>query len=121
VVCATLLFAVLLPAVALARRLANSHQHAAVVAAAVAAHDINRPQGRCARVFISTANTSWASLDFPAATSGKPKDCLALSANGVSIFHFRRGKWHFVTSGSSFLVCPPKGVPKSVAKDLRVC
>jgi hypothetical protein len=120
-VCVVVAVGVLLPAVAFARRLANKHQRAGVIAATVAAGDINAPQGRCARVFISTPNTDWASLDFPAATTGKPKNCQALSANGVSVLHFRHGKWRFVTSGSAFLRCPPKGVPKSVARDLRIC
>jgi hypothetical protein len=118
VACGAMLLAVLLPAVALARRLGTKHQHAGVVAAAVAAHDINPPQGRCARVFISTPDTNWASLDFPPKES---KSCLAQAANGVTIFHFGGGKWHLVTGGSSFPRCPPKGVPKTVAHDLKIC
>jgi hypothetical protein len=120
-VLAVMCVVLLLPAVALARHLANKHQRTAVVNAAVAAHDINRSQGRCARVFISTANNSWASLDFPAASTGKPQNCLAESANGISLFHLRGGRWRFVTVGSSFHPCPPQGVPARVAHDLQVC
>jgi hypothetical protein len=110
-----------LPCVALARRLATKRQHDRVVAAAVAAHDISKAQGRCARVFISTANTDWASLDFPAAATGKPRSCLMLAANGIALFHYRHGQWRFVTVGSDFPTCPPKGVPRRVAHDLRIC
>jgi hypothetical protein len=116
--CVLIAIAALSPAVALARRLATSRQHAAVVNAAVVAHDLNQRQGRCTQVYISTANTSWAALDFPAK---EPKSCLALAANGIAVFHYRSGRWRFLTAGSDFSTCPPRGVPRNVTHDLRLC
>jgi hypothetical protein len=97
--------------------MASAREHAAVVAAAVAAHDINRIQGFCARVFVSTVDARWTSLDFPEPPS---KPCEMYTADGIALFHWRHGRWHFVTAGSSFR-CPIRGVPMRVAHDFKVC
>jgi hypothetical protein len=107
----------LLPGIAFARRRATSRERSAVVAAAVAAHDISHAQGFCAQVFISTVNPSWASLSFPSHPSTA---CLPYAANGISLFHRHHARWHFVTAGSSFR-CPIPGVPLHVGRDLKAC
>ena len=45
--------------------------------------------------------------------------CADYAADGVAIFKHRRGKWRFVTAGSSF-DCPVPDVPRRIAKDLRI-
>lgn len=105
----------LMPSLASARRRATAHQRAAVIAAAVAAHDINAAQAPCVRVYISTVTHDWASMDFLYPT---PKACHE-PANGISLFHRAHGHWRFITAGSSFS-CPISGVPRGVARDLRV-
>lgn len=112
-----LIAVVVVPATALARRKANSQQRKGIIAAGVAAKDISKAQGPCARIYVSTVNSNWASLDFPPQPSHA---CRQLVANGVGLFQKRSGKWHFVTAGSEF-TCPIKGVPKKVAHDLKVC
>lgn len=104
-----------LPVVASARRKASRRERAAVVAAAVAAHDISRKQAPCTGVFVSTVNPRWASLYFPPPTPA----CEREVADGVSLFHRVHQHWRFVTAGSSFS-CPIPGVPRRVARDLRI-
>ncbi len=111
---AALIVAALLASVASAKRLAGPHARAAVIASAVAAHDIARAQGPCVRVYISTVNHDWASLSFRYPPS---RACRRLIANGISLFHRRNGHWQFVTAGSSFR-CPVPGVPTRVFHDL---
>jgi hypothetical protein len=112
-----LLIAVLLPSAALARRRATKQQRAGVVAAALRASDIGKQQALCVVVFVSTVSKRWALLAFP----NKPSQaCLRYQANGVSFYHRKNGRWHWITAGSD-LRCPIKGVPTRVAQDLKVC
>lgn len=99
--------------VASAERRAHPRERAAVIAAAVAGHDINKAQAPCVRVSISTVNDEWASVDFVYPT---PRACHE-PANGISLYHHRLGHWHFVLAGSSF-GCNLRRVPKRVAADL---
>lgn len=113
---AVLTLAVVAPATALARRKASKVERTRVVAAAVGAGNISKAQGNCVRVFVSSVDRHWASIDFPWPTR---KACVPLSANGVILLHRRRGTWHVVTDGSDFR-CPIPHVPRRVSHDLRV-
>lgn len=95
-------------------RNASPGVHDALVAAAVAAHDISGPQGSCTVAFVSTVDRGWASLGFPDHPS---PSCQKYMANGIALFHYTGGSWHFVTAGSAFR-CPIPGVPSQVAHDL---
>ncbi len=109
--------AALLPATALARQLATRSQHAAMVAAGVAAHDINKQQGPCMQGWVSTVNRSYGMLIF---TPPWTAYCRKWAADGYALFHRVRGHWRFVTAGSD-LRCPIRGIPTRVARDLKVC
>lgn len=99
--------------VASAERRARPRERRAVIAAAVAQHQINAAQASCVRVYISTVNRAWAAIDFVYPT---PRSCTE-PANGISLFHRVHGRWRFVLAGSSFR-CRIKDVPKRVARDL---
>jgi hypothetical protein len=115
---AALIATAAIPTVALGRQRATSTQHSRIVNAAVAGKVISKAQGPCVQVFVSTVDRSWATLGFPVKLSAH---CQKLAANGVAVFHFRAGRWRLVADGSDFQPCPPKAVPKRVAKDLRLC
>lgn len=72
---------------------------------------------RCYRVEISTVNSAWAATQYAGGT-GRP--CIAYAADGVSITHFVRGRWRFVTAGSAFHCPIPGHIPIAVQRDLRL-
>lgn len=113
-VCA--LVASCLPGAAVARRLATGDTKAAVIAAVRRAGEIGTPQtASCLRVYISTVDSNWATMQFVYI----PR-CERLDGNGVAVIHRIHGRWHFVTAGSEFL-CPfPGHIPKWVQTDLRL-
>src|SRR5262245_53244663 len=73
----------------------------------------------CARVRVSTETKKpkWGSVSFKPG----PSTCDAFASNGVTVTRKSKGRWHFVTAGSSF-DCPGlyDKVPKPVAKDLGI-
>ena len=97
-----------------ARRPASGSQKRAIMTAAGL-----RPATplRCYRVEISTVNSAWAATQYAGAT-GKP--CITYGADGVSITHFVRGRWRFVTAGSAFSCPIPGHIPTAVQRDLRL-
>lgn len=107
----------LTPAVALAHRRATKPERTAILAAVVHQHQLSKAQAACQVVTISTVNTSYAAVTWPAKLS---RACQRVAANGVIIEHHAKRSWRFVTVGSSFR-CPIKGVPSRVARDLGVC
>jgi hypothetical protein len=115
----------LIPASALAHRLANRHQKAALTSAFRASLNGEPVPGRCVTARISTPDTNWADVTFTVNRKGQvPPGCLKFAANGESIFHFRSGRWRFVTSGSSFVDgngCAVPHVPKRVVSDFKLC
>ena len=71
----------------------------------------------CYDVHISTANRTWAATHY-AGSAHNP--CLRYAADGVSITHYVRGRWRFVTAGSAF-GCPiPGHIPAAVQRDLKL-
>ena len=109
----TVVAVALVASVASAKRRASPRERAAVIGAAVAGHRINRAQAPCVRVFISTVNRNWASVNFVYPT---PRACHE-PANGMLLYHRLHGRWRYVTAGSS-IFCPVRGVPNRVAHDL---
>ena len=99
---------------ATARRPATGAQKRAIMTAA----GLRRATPlRCYRVEVSTANPAWAATQY-AGASAQP--CISYAADGVSITHFVRGRWRFVTAGSAF-TCPiPGHIPAAVQRDLRL-
>lgn len=113
------------PAAALAHKAPSTSQRTALtrafnryVHAPVPAH--------CLKYEVSTANSAWAEVEFYGVRQGKLiPSCAKFASNGEVIFHFKGGKWRYVTSGSSFEnsngVCGVHGVPKSVVSDFKLC
>ncbi len=114
------------PAVALAHKAPSKSQQKALVAAFD--KSLKEPvPGQCLREEISTANTSWATVQFGFKHSGKlPVICAKFAADGKVIFHFKKGAWRWVGSGSDFRNgdggCSLTGkMPKKVISDLDLC
>lgn len=114
----------MVPAVALAAKPATGRQKTALLRAF---GDSPTP-AHCLTALVSTANRSWGEVYFTGlwgAHQRMPRGCEKYAANGVTIFHVRHGRWHMVTSGSSFVSnggrCRVPGVPKAVVKDFRLC
>ena len=105
------------PAAALAQRSATKSERAAIVAAAVHQGVTSAAQSACLNVTVSTVNSGFASLSWPARLS---KQCAAVAANGTIIEMKQGAGWAVVAAGSSF-ACPMKTVPATVARDLGVC
>jgi hypothetical protein len=116
------------PAVALAHKKPSKSQQAALVKAFNRA--VKAPvavPAKCLREEISTANSSWAWVEFGFDHSGQlPAVCAKFAADGKVVFHFRAGKWHWFASGSDFHSgsggCSLSGkVPRKVISDLDLC
>jgi hypothetical protein len=114
------------PAAALAHKAPSQRQRAALVKA----FDQNLKEavpGRCLREVISTPNTSWAYVAFVLRPSGQlPAGCAKFAANGRAIFHFRAGRWRWITSGSAFVngnggCSLTARLPRKVITDLGLC
>lgn len=114
------------PAVALAHKKPSKSQQAALVKAFD--KSVKAPvAAKCLREEVSTVNASWAWVEFGFGKQGQlPAVCAKFASNGQVIFHFRAGKWHWVTSGSDFT--DPNGgcsldnkMPRKVIKDLGLC
>jgi hypothetical protein len=107
----------LMPAPALAHRRATKAERATILAAVVRQGQLSRPQAACQVVTVSTVNHNYAAVTWPRKLSSA---CMRVAANGVIIEHRTQRGWRFVTVGSAF-ICPIKGVPAPVARDLGVC
>ncbi|MGH2858874.1 MAG: hypothetical protein ACRDMJ_15475 [Solirubrobacteraceae bacterium] len=113
-----------LPAVALAQKPANGSQRHALYRAFVGLeHGQKATPERCLVFEVSTAASGWGNVFFNGAHM--PHGCVKYGFNGVTIFHFTRGKWRMVTEGSSFVgsngKCSVPHVPMKVARDFKLC
>lgn len=110
---------VLLPAVAVARRVASGNEKTAIVHAARRAHDIPAAdKTSCLKVFVSTANRTWANLT----DRSTAKRCQPETPTPVLtvVLHRRDGRWHVVLAGN-LIICPlPKSIPRGVKRDLKI-
>jgi hypothetical protein len=109
------------PALALAHRGPTKAQRTALTSA-FDKYVHEQVPTKCLRYEVSTANAAWADVSFQPTF---PKSCEKLASNGEVIFHHTRGKWRFVTAGSSFVngngTCGVPHVPKPVVKDFGLC
>jgi hypothetical protein len=112
------------PTVALASKPASASQKAALLKA----FGDKQAPARCLTALISTPNRSWGAVYFTGLwvpARKMPAGCAKYAANGISIFHYRAGRWRFVTAGSSFVnsdgTCGVPHVPRAVIKDFRLC
>jgi hypothetical protein len=117
-VCIALLAAGLfVPATALGHVAASSAQRSAILTAAVHQGEVSSTQAACLNVTVSTVNSTYAALSWPAKLT---RACAAVAAKGTIIEHGSGKVWSVVAAGSSF-ACPIKTVPVTVARDLGVC
>lgn len=101
---------------ALARQLVQGKEKQAIVGAIRRAHDIGPSQtASCMRVYVSTVNRNWATMEFIF-----NHRCAKQDANGISIVHRTNDHWRFVTAGSSFSCPIPGHIPPRVQKDLKL-
>jgi hypothetical protein len=114
------------PAAALAHRAPNKHQRTALVKAFD--NYVKEPvPAKCLSEEISTPNTSWAEIHFGFESTGRlPAVCAKFASDGKVIFHFRAGKWHWVSAGSDFRngnggCSLSKKMPQRVISDLDLC
>ena len=73
----------------------------------------------CAKVRVSTVTSKpkWGSVEF---RQGGPQ-CAPLASNGVTIAKKTKGRWRFVTAGSSFSCSElNETVPTAIYKDLGI-
>jgi hypothetical protein len=113
------------PAVALASKPANKPQSAALYRAAARYEPAHIP-ARCLRIEVSSANSAWATVAYRVGPKGPLRGCVKYGFNGVTIFHYRVGRWRYVTEGSDFSTsnggCALKGkLPQGVINDFRLC
>ena len=114
------------PAVALAHRAPSKHQRTALVRATNSYLHEQIP-GPCLREKISTPDTSWAEVGFAPGPNGHlPVICAKFAADGVILFHFHAGQWHFKGAGSDFRngngsCALTKTVPHKVITDFKLC
>jgi hypothetical protein len=112
---AVIALAVLVPAVAVARRLATGTTRTAIERVAVPGFD--GPQ-RCLIVAVTTKDGgNWATVGFNGADY---RSCASWGLNGVYILHRARGRWRNVTSGSALIPCGRFGIPVAVRRDLAL-
>jgi hypothetical protein len=112
-----LVVALLAPAAAFAARTVTKAQRTQILAAVVKQHELTKAQAACQAVTVSTVNSAYAEVKWPAKLT---KSCQRIAANGVIIEHRTGGQWKLVTVGSDFH-CPIKGLPTKVGRDLGVC
>lgn len=103
----------LVPAVAVARRVATGSTRTAIERAVASA--FNAPQ-RCVLVYVTTKDRgNWGTMSFNPANE---RSCEGWQFNGVDIAHRAHGRWQSVTSGSAEIPCGRLGIPVAVRLDL---
>jgi hypothetical protein len=103
-----------LPAVAVASRVATGSTRNAIDRAAAPQLPPRIPE-RCLWAAVTTKDGSnWAAVGFNGA------HCDRWAFNGDVIVHRAHGRWHYVTAGSAMLPCGQFGIPVAVRQDLHL-
>jgi hypothetical protein len=107
----------IVPAVAVASRLATGSTRTAIDRAAAPQLPGGIPQ-RCLAAEVTTKDGgNWATVGF------NGSHCRSLprwAFNGVVIVHRARRTWHYVTAGSALIPCGRLGIPVAVRRDLHL-
>ncbi len=107
----------IVPAVAVASRVATGSTRIAIERAALGSGYTRFPQ-RCLLVEVTTkAGGTWATVGFNGAYQGS---CERWAFDGVGIVHRALGRWHLVGGGSAQLPCGRLGIPVAVRQDLHL-
>lgn len=108
-------FGLVMPAVAVASRVATGSSRTAIERAVAPGYD--GPQ-RCLLVEVTTRDGgNWATISFNPANE---RSCEGRQFNGLDIAHRAHGRWHNVTSGSAQIPCGRLGIPVAVRQDLHL-
>jgi hypothetical protein len=106
-----------LPAVAVARRVATGSTRNAIDRAAAPQLPPGIPE-RCLFGQVTTKDGgNWATAGFNGAHY---RSCGRWGFNGVVILRRARGRWEYVTAGSAMLPCGRFGIPVAVRQDLTL-
>jgi hypothetical protein len=104
----------LVPAVAVASRVATGSTRNAIDRAAAPQLPPGIPE-RCLFAQVTTKDGgNWAEVGFNGA------HCVRWAFNGVVILRRTRGRWEYVTAGSALLPCGQLGIPVAVSQDLHL-
>jgi hypothetical protein len=109
--------ALVVPAVALAGRVATGGPRTALDQAAAPQLPPGVPE-RCLFAQVTTKDGgNWATVGF---NGPHYRSCERWGFNGVVILRRARGRWDYVTAGSAMLPCGRLGIPVAVRQDLRL-
>ena len=107
----------LVPAVAVASRVATGSTRNAIDRAAAPQLPSGIPE-RCLFAQVTTKDGgNWAEVGF---NGNAGQSCGRWAFNGVNIEHRARGTWRYVTSGSALIPCGRLGIPVAVRQDLHL-
>jgi hypothetical protein len=107
----------LVPAVAVASRVATGGTRNAIDRAAAPQLPSGIPE-RCLFAQVTTKDGgNWAEVGF---NGNAGQSCGRWAFNGVNIEHRARGTWRYVTSGSALIPCGRLGIPVAVRQDLHL-
>jgi hypothetical protein len=106
-----------LPAAAVARRVATGSTRNAIDRAAAPQLPPGVPE-RCLFAQVTTKDGgNWATVGF---NGPQYRSCESWGFNGVVILRRARGRWDYVTAGSALLPCGRFGIPVAVRQDLHL-
>lgn len=113
----TIVLGLLVPALAVASRVATGSTRNAIDRAAAPQVPSGIPE-RCLFAQVTTKDGgNWAEVGF---NGPQYRSCERWGFNGVVILRRTRGRWHYVTSGSALIPCGRLGIPVAVRQDLHV-
>lgn len=113
----TIVLGLVLPAVAVARRVATGSTRNAIDRAAAPQVPPGIPE-RCLLAQVTTKDGgNWAEVGF---NGLHYRSCGRWGFNGVVILRRARSRWEYVTSGSALLPCGRLVIPVAVRQDLRL-
>jgi hypothetical protein len=116
IITTVIVLGLVLPAVAVASRVATGGTRNAIDRAAAPQVPPGIPE-RCLFAQVTTKDGgNWAEVGF----NGLDRSCGRWGFNGVVILRRARGRWHYVTAGSAMLPCGRLGIPIAVRQDLHL-
>jgi hypothetical protein len=112
----TIVLGLVLPAVAVASRVATGSTRNAIDRAAASQVPSGIPK-HCLFGRVTTKDGgNWAEVGF----NGLQRSCGRWGFNGLVILRRSRGRWEYVTAGSAALPCGRLGIPAGVRQDLHL-
>lgn len=113
----TVVLGLVLPAVAVASRVATGRTQTAIDRAAAPQVPSGIPE-RCLHAQVTTKDGgNWAEVGF---NGLHYRSCGRWAFNGVVVLRRARGRWEYVTAGSALLRCGRLGIPVAVRRDLHL-